>query len=132
MSYRIMIVEDEYWTAMDMAVEVQERGAKVAGPFGSVPQAIELLRSAQRPDAAILDIRLRDIDVFPVVDILVEEGIPFVFATACLERDLPARFAKVPRFEKPFEVRTCVDRALALATRSSGRMTLVTRNAQCG
>lgn len=121
MSYHIMIVEDEYWTAMDLAVEVQERGAEVAGPFGSVPQAIELLRSVQRPDAAILDIRLREIDVFPVADILMQDGIPFVFATACMEQELPGRFAEVPRFEKPFQVRACVDSALALAAHSCDR-----------
>lgn len=57
MSYRVMIVEDEYWTAMDLAVELQDRGATVTGPFSSVSQAVEVLRSAERPDVAILDIR---------------------------------------------------------------------------
>lgn len=122
MSYRIMIVEDEYWTAMDMAAQVRERGASVSGPLGSIAQAIEALRGGDQPDAAILDIRLRSNEVFQVADILVENEVPFVFATACPRDDLPERFASVPHFEKPFAVKACVESALELAeAHSNGR-----------
>ncbi|MBM3605172.1 MAG: hypothetical protein FJX25_10585 [Alphaproteobacteria bacterium] len=121
MSYHVMIVEDEYWTALDLAVEVEDRGAIVTGPFSSVSQAIEVLRGPQRPDVAILDIRLRNTEVFPVADLLMQDGIPFVFTTAYLKRHVPQRFAEAPHFEKPFMAESCVDRALALAkARSCG------------
>jgi CheY-like chemotaxis protein len=115
MTHRIMIVEDEYWTAMDLAVGLQERGALVTGPFSSIPEAIEALNGAERPDAAILDIRLRHSDIFPLADLLIKDDIPFVFATGYLKCDLPTRFAESPYLEKPFSSGTCVDSVLALA-----------------
>ncbi len=115
MGYRIMIVEDEYWTAMDMATQVRARGASVSGPLGSIAEAIEALRGGDQPDAAILDIRLRSNEVFQVADILMENDVPFVFATASPRNDLPKRFAATPHFEKPFAVKACVDSALELA-----------------
>jgi len=122
MTYRIMIVEDEYWTAMDLAVELQERGALVTGPFSSLSQAIEALRGTERPDAAILDVRLRNTDVFPVADLLMQDNIPFVFASGFDQHDLPARFAETPHFEKPFLTPSCVESVLALAeAHSCGR-----------
>jgi CheY-like chemotaxis protein len=119
MTHRIMIVEDEYWTAMDLAVGLQERGALVTGPFSSIPEAIEALSGAERPHAAILDIRLRNTETFPLADLLMEDDIPFVFATGYLKCDLPRRFAETPYFEKPFSSRTCVDSVLALAEAQS-------------
>lgn len=47
-------------------------------------------------------------------------GIPFVFTTAYLKRDLPPRFAEAPHFEKPFLAESCVDSALALAEARAG------------
>lgn len=123
MTYRIMIVEDEYWTAMDLAQEVKKRGATVTGPFSSIAQVIEELSGPRRPDAAVVDIRLRTTDVFSVADMLVQKEIPFVFATAHVPRDIPERFAETPHFEKPFASEACVEKVLALAEehRSQGR-----------
>lgn len=115
MAYRIMIVEDEYWTAMDLAVELEDRSAEVLGPFSSVSATIEALSGPDRPDAVILDIRLRNAETYPVADLLMESGIPFVFATAYLKRDLPERFAHAPIFEKPYSTPICAERAVALA-----------------
>lgn len=129
MCYRIMIVEDEYWTAIDMATQVRERGASVSGPLASIAQAIEALRGGDQPDAAILDIRLRSNEVFQVADILMENDVPFVFATAYPRDDLPERFATVPHFEKPFAVKACVDSALELAeAHSDGQRASPSRN----
>lgn len=115
MAYRIMIVEDEFWTAMDLAHEIRKQGATVVGPFGSVAQVMDELSGPQGPDAAILDVRLHNGDIFTVADILMRKGIPFVFATAHDPQDIPMRFAGIPHFEKPFACRPCVEKALALA-----------------
>lgn len=115
MTHRIMIVEDEYWTAMGLAMGLQERGALVTGPFSSISKAIEALNGAERPHAAILDIRLRNSEIFLLADLLMEDDIPFVFATGYLKCDLPTRFAESPYLEKPFSSGTCVDSVLALA-----------------
>ena len=115
MAYQIMIVEDEYWTAIDMATEVADRGGTVIGPLSSLSEAVTLLHEEQRPDAAILDVNLRGADVFPFADMLVQRDIPFVFATGYGKDVLPKRFAHVPHLEKPLVVTKCVEMALALA-----------------
>lgn len=115
MTCRIMIVEDEYWTAMDMATAVEDHGGTVTGPVASVSEAVGLLQDGGGPDAAILDVNLRSSDVFPFADILVRRGIPFVFATGYEKEVIPDRFNHVPHFEKPVNILACVEAALALA-----------------
>ncbi|MBM3606320.1 MAG: response regulator [Alphaproteobacteria bacterium] len=115
MAYRIMIVEDEYWNAMEMATEVEDRGGIVTGPLGSLSEAMDLLHGPERPDAAILDVNLRGADILPFADMLLRRKIPFVFATGYDKAILPERFARVPHFEKPITLKDCVDTALALA-----------------
>ncbi len=115
MVYRIMIVEDEYWTAMDMAATIADRGAVVVGPVASLSEAMDLLHGDGRPDAAILDVNLRGTDIFPFADMLVRHCIPFVFATGYDKGIVPERFEHVPHFEKPMAVAGCIETALSLA-----------------
>lgn len=115
MTYRILIVEDEYWTARHLATEVRERGAIVLGPISSIPKAIQLLATPLRPHAVILDLQLRTEVAFPLADTLTQQGIPFVFVTGYEQEDLPERFADVPHFVKPISDGECVDAAIALA-----------------
>ncbi|MEE2859662.1 MAG: response regulator [Pseudomonadota bacterium] len=115
MSYLIMIVEDEYWTARDLAAEARDRGIIVAGPTSSIPDAINLLKGSRSPDAAILDVQLRADEVFPLADMLRGADIPFVFATGYEKHELPDRFADIPHIVKPFLSGDCIEAALALA-----------------
>ncbi|MBM3604159.1 MAG: response regulator [Alphaproteobacteria bacterium] len=115
MALRIMIVEDEFWTAMDMATQVEDRGGAVTGPSASVSEALAMLHGQDCPDAAILDVKLQGTEVYALADVLRQRGIPFVFATAYEAKVLPARFADVPHYEKPMIVSECVNSALALA-----------------
>ncbi len=87
----------------------------MAGPASSVPHALDLLRGAQPPDAAILDVELRATDVFPLADILLGLDIPFVFVTAYETHELPDGFSRVPHFVKPLMDQACIDAVLDLA-----------------
>jgi hypothetical protein len=54
----------------------------VVGPVASVQQAPALVeREADRLDAAVLDVSLRNQRVFPVANALSRRGIPIVFCT---------------------------------------------------
>ena len=78
----ILIVEDEFVVAMDLAFILEEAGYEVLGPVGSVAQALELLRHA-RPDAALLDVILRNGErVTPVARVLAAMDVPFLLASA--------------------------------------------------
>ncbi|QDA36689.1 response regulator (plasmid) [Paracoccus liaowanqingii] len=115
MMYRIMIVEDEYWTAMHLANEARDRRAIVLGPISSIEKAVKFLESAEPPDVAILDIQLRFDEVFPLADMMREARIPFIFATGYEPEDLPERFSDVPHFVKPFMGGECIEAVLDLA-----------------
>src|SRR5262245_45446332 len=84
---RILVVEDEYLIAADVARSLTDFGWEIAGPVGSVAGALDLLnREGDSIAAAILDIKLGDDWVDPIADQLKERGIPFIFATAYSQR----------------------------------------------
>ena len=96
----ILVVEDEYLLASELARELKRNGATVLGPVASVEKASAAL-AERRPDGAVIDINLRSIPVFSFADELVAAKVPFVFATGYDARLLPARFLGVPCHEKP-------------------------------
>jgi DNA-binding NtrC family response regulator len=78
----ILIVEDEFVVAMDLAITLQGAGYTVLGPVSSVAQALELLRH-WRPEAALLDVVLRNGErVTPVARVLAAMEVPFMLASA--------------------------------------------------
>lgn len=100
---RVLVVEDEYFLADDMARALRSLGAEVVGPAPTRTKALALLASGERVDAAVLDINLRGEAVFPVAEALTTRGVPFVFATGYDQSQVPASFQDVPRWEKPFD-----------------------------
>jgi DNA-binding response OmpR family regulator len=95
------VVEDEWLIAMQIAKDVRELGCRVLGPAPSVAAAQELIED-ERPQAALLDIRLGRETVYGLADVLVERRVPFAFVTAFLRKDLPPRFVSIPMLTKPF------------------------------
>jgi DNA-binding LytR/AlgR family response regulator len=104
----VLIVEDEFYLADDLAAALLGVGAKVLGPFGRVEDASRLIESGEAVDLAILDIDLFGDRVFPVADLLRERGAPFVFATGYDPEIIPERFVGVPRLEKPMTAATVI------------------------
>jgi DNA-binding response OmpR family regulator len=98
---RILIVEDEYYLAADLAEALAARGAEVIGPVGTLDEALKVI-SAGGVDQAVLDVNLRGQMSFPIADRLEAEGIPYVIATGYSEGSLPERFRSKKRLEKPF------------------------------
>ena len=99
---RLLVVEDEYMIAASLARGLEGGGAEVAGPAGSVRDALALVEvEGERLDGAVLDINLRDERVYPVADALVARGVPFIFLTGYDARVIPDAYAGVPRCEKP-------------------------------
>lgn len=100
---RILVVEDEYFIADDMARALRELGAEVVGPVPTKEKALAVVASHEKLDAAVLDINLRGAAAFAVADALKEQGIPFVFATGYAPALVPSEHQDVPRWEKPFD-----------------------------
>jgi len=112
---QILVVEDEYFIAEDIAQALRQRGATVVGPTGDANEAIALLASGRRIDAAVIDVNLRGESAFPLAAILRSRGVPFMFATGYDEHHIPKQFADVPRAAKPLNWRTFVQSVSALA-----------------
>ena len=56
-----------------------------------------------RIDAAVLDVNLGDVSVYPLADMLVAESIPFIFVTGYGTEELDRRYLTVPVLQKPIE-----------------------------
>jgi DNA-binding response OmpR family regulator len=98
---RILVVEDEYLIADDLAALLREEGAEVLGPATSLPTAMRLAGDSDRIDGAILNIDLRGVAVFPLADELQSRGVPFIFLTGYAESNIPGEYAGILRCEKP-------------------------------
>lgn len=112
---KILVVEDEYMLASELALELEDAGAIVVGPVGSGEEAIELILSGQSVDGAIVDVNLRGEPAYPVADLLIERAVPFVFTTGYDASSLPTRFQDVARCDKPIHlsrVAAAIGRAL--------------------
>ena len=72
---RVLILEDEYFLADDLARALRERGAEPVGPVSSVSEAEKLL-ARERLDAAILDLNLHGAMATEFVTRLAETRLP--------------------------------------------------------
>ena len=77
----VLIVEDNVYLALDLSQAVEESNGHVVGPVGTVAEALALLEE-EPIAAALLDSRLADRDITPVVMALAAKGVPFVIHTA--------------------------------------------------
>ncbi len=100
-SRRVLVVEDEMLIGMLLEDMLVDLGHVVVGV---VPRVDEALAAAKRGDfdVAILDVHLNGQSVFPVAEVLMGRGTPFVFATGYGERGLPEKYRDRPILQKPF------------------------------
>jgi DNA-binding response OmpR family regulator len=99
---RVLIVEDEYFLAQDLADYLLHLGVEVVGPVGTVTDALKLLQCADI-HGAVLDINLRGERVYPVVDVLQQKRVPLVFASGYGGELEPTTYAEIPRCIKPLD-----------------------------
>jgi CheY-like chemotaxis protein len=98
----ILVVEDEYLIAMELAESLERLGFEVVGPAGSIEEALWLIEeNGNRLTVALLDINVRNERVYSVADALSHRGIPFVFASGYDAAAVPERYVKIPRCAKP-------------------------------
>src|ERR687884_1480786 len=98
---KVLVVEDEFVIATDYQVLLWRLGCEVLGPAASAAEALVLLRH-ERPDAAVVDVRLADGRATPVVEALRAAGVPFVLVTGCRPAELPEpALGCAPRLAKP-------------------------------
>jgi DNA-binding NarL/FixJ family response regulator len=112
---RILIVEDEYFIASDLARALEQAESVVVGPVGGLAQGVALARS-EALDAAILDVNLEGAMSYAIADALRVRAIPFMFLTGYDDWALPEGYRHAPRVAKPCPtsvVMTCLHSMLA-------------------
>ena len=88
MAVRVVIAEDEAIVRLDLKEIMQEEGYEVVGETGRGDEAVELVR-AQRPDLAILDIKMPGTDGLTAArEISAERLCAVLILTAFSQRDL--------------------------------------------
>ena len=99
---RVLVVEDELMIRLLLQDMLDDLGHTLAGEAGRIEDALTLAKQGDF-DVAILDVNLNGQPISPVVEILVERGVPFVFATGYGQRGVPEAYRKTPTLQKPFQ-----------------------------
>jgi DNA-binding response OmpR family regulator len=98
---RVLVVEDELLLAATIELVLEDLSYEIVGPVPTLEKALKLARD-ERFDVAILDVTIRGGKVYPVAEVLLARGIPFVFASGYGEWALPEALRDQPRLTKPF------------------------------
>lgn len=98
---RILIAEDEYYVADELAKAVRLFGGTVLGPVGTQREALALLAS-EDATVAIVDIVLQEETAYPLVQELIARNVPLVFATGLATEDILPPYRDLPRWVKPY------------------------------
>lgn len=115
---RVLILEDEFFLADDLARALREAGAQPVGPASTVKQAEELL-SRERVDAAILDLNLHGEMASDFVERLAATELPCLIISGYAADAVPQSVSHVPRLEKPVSPSLVIDSLSAGLTRAA-------------
>jgi DNA-binding NtrC family response regulator len=111
----VLVVEDEFIIQLELEALLVDAGARVAGPCGSVEDALDVA-ARESIDVALLDVRLGPHTVTPVAQLLQCRGIPFLFYTGQTGVDpILAEWPNAVILPKPSDPDEII-RALASAT----------------
>ena len=95
---RVLVVEDNYMVAREIADELESANSIVVGPCGSLSDSeLQLAHS----DLAVLDIDIRGSKAFDLADRLAMLDVPYVFFSGYDRERLPDRFARIDFITKP-------------------------------
>lgn len=122
---RVLIVEDEPLVTMLLEGIMEDLGHKVLGPFLRIEPALDFIKANhQTIDVAILDVNLGGIRSFAAADLLLELGVPFVFASGYDEAGIDERWRMWPNIGKLFyedELKATLNNVVAQDRRSFAR-----------
>jgi DNA-binding response OmpR family regulator len=106
---RVLVAEDDALISEFIADILVELECTVIGPARSLDEALRAIR-ANDFDAALLDVRLGEANIYPAANELKLRGIPFILTTGHGNlNESPALLRDAPRLTKPFNVRQLVD-----------------------
>lgn len=111
---RILVLDDDYYLAHDLAAALRSAGAEVIGPFSEAAPALVAIGELQ-PTAAVIDVNLGAGPSFEAAGLLRASALPFAFLTGYDASAIPAELSDAPILQKPADARRVV-RTLATLT----------------
>jgi CheY-like chemotaxis protein len=115
---RVLVVEDELMIRMLLDGMLTDLGHSIVAEAGGIDDAIALAKDAEF-DVAILDVNLNGQPITPVVEILIQRKLPFVFATGYGARGVPEAYRANPTLQKPFQAEALAQALDAVAHKAS-------------
>jgi CheY-like chemotaxis protein len=116
---RVLVVEDNLMIRMLLESMLTELGHTVAAQAGGIEEAVTLAKEAEF-DVAVLDVNLNNQPITPVVEILIQRGLPFVFATGYGQSGVPKAYRASPTLQKPFQAEALAKAIAAAAPKAAG------------
>ncbi len=99
----VLVVEDDYFIAIEMCSALCAAGADVIGPARDLETGLAAIRD-RRLDCAVLDINLHGRMAFRIATELRARGIPAIFATGYDASMIPTELSDIVRLEKPVDL----------------------------
>jgi two-component system, response regulator PdtaR len=116
---RVLVIEDEYLTALDLTETLEELGFLVCGVARTEEEAVEAA-AAQHPDLITADVRLLHGDGISAVNrITAASPVPVVYISSS-DADLQERAPRAVRVGKPFDA-VMISRAIRTAMSEAPR-----------
>jgi DNA-binding response OmpR family regulator len=111
----ILVVEDEFLICLDLCETLETYGGDILMATSLEEGFTKSILPEGRIDAVLLDVNLGGLTVFPLANMLQEQGVPLVFHSGHAELlpDLPRRYPGALWLSKPSEMSAI---AAALAT----------------
>ena len=98
---RVLVVEDEAAISLLLEDMLLDFGCEVVGPAGRLKAALDLAAS-EKVDLAILDVNVAGESVYPLVEALEAQNVPFVFSTGYGSAGIKDAYRDRPVLQKPF------------------------------
>lgn len=102
---RILVVEDDFFAALEVQQFIEDLGGAVVGPAGRIEEALKAIDRSGPVDGAVLDINLDGETTYDLARDLLGAGVAVVFLTGYDASTIAQEFRDVPRIGKPFDER---------------------------
>jgi two-component SAPR family response regulator len=100
---RVLVVEDQFFIALELEAMIRDLGGTVAGPVAHLDAARTLV-GQEKINCAILDVKLDGNTSLPLADELIASGVPVILVSGYDSNQLPNRFTDTPKLRKPISV----------------------------
>lgn len=105
----VLVVEDMFMLAQDLAEQLIGAGCTVVGPAPTVQQALDEIDGIAL-HGAVLDVNLRGERSFPLAEHLTRDGVPFIFLTGYDSATVfPDSFRDTPKLTKPVDYNLLIE-----------------------